>query len=253
MAILPSLLNNADVWIFIDEQTVNRLENLQNMMYRQLFAVPNSTPTPMLRMDLGSINMKERIDQKKLNFLHHLKNLESESLAAEIYELQAKYNFPGLVSECRKLILLYGLPNIIDEQIILSRQKWKRLVKEAIKKKSEKAIRSKFQKYSKLRDKNYEVENLDLKPYIVEMKLREARTFFRIRSSMINVKMNMKSNAKYADALWKCDDCMSMDSQSHILWCPAYAPLREGKNLSNDMDLVNYYQAVIKIRDDNST
>ena len=85
----------------------------------------------MLRMDLGSINMKERIHQKKLNFLHHLKSLESESLAAEIYEVQAKYNFPGLVSECRKLIALYALPNIIDEQIAVSQQTWKKLVKKA--------------------------------------------------------------------------------------------------------------------------
>ena len=44
------------------------------------------------------------------------------------------------------------------------------------------------------------------------MKLRDARTFFRMRSSMIPVKMNMKSNAKYAEELWKSDDCMSMDN-----------------------------------------
>ena len=138
IANLPSLLNNE-----------------QSMMYRQLFAVPNSTHTQMLRMDLGSINMKERIDQKKLNFLHHLRNLESETLAAEIYELQVKYNFPGLVGKCRKLIVFYGLPNIIDEQIVLSKQSWKKLVKEAILKKSEKAIKLKMQSYSKLRDKDY--------------------------------------------------------------------------------------------------
>ena len=193
----------------------------------------------MLRMDLGSINMKERLHQKKLNFLHHLKSLESESLAAEIYEVQAKYNFPGLVSECRKLIALYALPNIIDEQTV-SQQTWKKLVKKAIKEKSEEAIKLKFKSYSKLRDKDYESENLHLKPYITEMKFREARTFFRVRSSMIPVKMNMKSNAKFADELWKCDDCMSMDTQSHILWCPAYAPLREGKTLSDDLNLVHY-------------
>ena len=86
------------------------------------------------------------------------------------------------------------------------------MVKEAILKKSEKAIKLKMQNYSKLRDKDYGSENLDVKPYIVQMKLREARTLFRIRSSMIHAKMNMKSNKQYADALWKCDDCMSMDS-----------------------------------------
>ena len=127
------------------------------MMYRQLFAVPNSTPTPMLRLDLGSLNMKERIHQKKLNFLHHLKSLESESLAAEIYDLQARYDFPGLVSECRELIAFYALPNIIDShgQKAVSQQTWKRLVKKAIKDKSEEVIKSSFKSYSKLKNKNY--------------------------------------------------------------------------------------------------
>ena len=85
------------------------------------------------------------------------------------------------------------------------------------------------------------------------MKLRNSRTMFRARSSMLrDVKMNQKLNPRYAAELWKCDDCMSMDSQSHILWCPAYAPLREGKNLLDDLDLVQYYQAVMKIREENS-
>ena len=60
----------------------------------------------------------------------------------------------------------------------------------------------------------------------------------------------MKSNQKYAAELWRCNECMSMDSQSHIVWCPAYAPLREGKNLNNDEDLVKYFQTVMKIREE---
>ena len=83
------------------------------------------------------------------------------------------------------------------------------------------------------------------------MKLRDARTLFRMRSGMINAKMNMKSNTSYSMDLWRCDDCRSMDSQSHIIWCPAYAELREGKNLDCDLDLVAYYQQVMKLREDN--
>ena len=245
MAILPSLLNNSDVWVGIDESTVNRLESLQNKMFRQLFAVPDSTPIPMLRFDLGCLTMKERIDMKKLNFIQHLKTLEKESLAAEIYQLQAKYNFPGLVSECRELMILYELLNIIDEKIVLSKQQWKKMVKDAIKRKSEINLHTNFQRFQKLRNKNYEEDDLAMKPYVQDMKLREARTFFRIRSSMIPAKMNMKCNQKFAEQLWKCDDCWSMDSQ-----CPAYAPLREGKNLSSDLDLVHYYQAVTKLREE---
>ena len=70
---------------------------------------------------------------------------------------------------------------------------------------------------------------------------------------MLDVKMNRKNDPKYAQDLWKCDDCQSMDSQAHIVWCPAYATLREGKDLKSDADLVEYYQKVMKIIEDNKT
>ena len=98
-----------------------------------------------------------------------------------------------------------------------------------------------------------ESEKLETKKYVKEMKLRDARTNFRIRSNMLNVKMNRKNDVKYANDLWKCDDCQSMDSQAHIVWCPAYAALREGKDLKCDTDLVKYYQQVMKIREDNQS
>ena len=99
-----------------------------------------------------------------------------------------------------------------------------------------------------MKHNDYENEEFEVKPYIHNMKLRNARTQFRIRSSTIPCKMNMKSNAKFAADLWKCDECFSLDSQSHILWCEAYAPIREGKSLDNDNDIVQYYQEVMKIR-----
>jgi hypothetical protein len=249
IAILPSLLHNSDTWASIEEPTLTRLENLQKMMYRNLFAVPNSTPIPMLRLDLGSITMQERIHQIKLNFIYHLKTLNKGSLASEIYEIQAKYDLPGLVKECRQLMRLYDLPDVIDGNVKTTKVGWKNMVRKAIKRRSQKNLQEEVRKYSKLRGK-YETEDLLIKSYIKEMNLRQARTMFRVRSSMLDTKMNQKSNPKYAAELWKCDDCLSMDSQSHILWCPAYAPLREGKNLYDNLDLVDYYQQVMKIREE---
>ena len=253
MAILPSLLNNSDVWIEIDDPTIHRLESIQLKMFRQLFAVPDSTPIPILRFELGHTSMKEKIDQRKLNFIYHIKTLERGSLAGEMYDLQVKYDFPGLVSEGKKLISMYRLPDIIEENASMTKLAWKRLVREAIQRKSEKDVQTSFSGYSKLSDKGLENENLELKKYIQDMSLRQARINFRIRSNMITTKMNMKGSPKFANELWKCDDCLSLDSQSHIMWCPAYAPLREGKSLKSDADLVEYFQAVIKLREDNSS
>ena len=67
---------------------------------------------------------------------------------------------------------------------------------------------------------------------------------------MMPAKLNMKNNPKFANQQWKCDACKRIDSQSHILWCPYFSPLREGKNINEDKDLVDYFQNVFEIRED---
>ena len=119
----------------------------------------------------------------------------------------------------------------------------------AVENKSQNILRKEFMTFTKL--KNLEMNDTDkfkAEDYVNDMSLRNARTFFRVRSHMIDVKMNQKSNKTYASELWKCDYCFSLDSQSHIMWCPAFSSLREGKNLHNDLDLVAYFQDVMKIR-----
>ena len=68
---------------------------------------------------------------------------------------------------------------------------------------------------------------------------------------------NQVSDPRHRAELWRCDSCSSLldpdscnniDTQSHILWCPAYRKLREGKSLDNDKDIVNYFRQVMVIR-----
>ena len=97
-------------------------------------------------------------------------------------------------------------------------------------------------------------ENWETQSYIENMRLEDARTNFRLRCSMLRtVKMNQKSNAVFAGQLWACNQCGKIDSQSHIMWCPALASLREGLNIDNDLDVVHYYQKVISLREAAST
>ena len=64
---------------------------------------------------------------------------------------------------------------------------------------------------------------------------------------MLDVKFNF--SAKYEKELWKCDSCASaIESQSHVMYCPAYAKLRSGKDLKSDKDLLTYIQQVMDIR-----
>ena len=105
------------------------------------------------------------------------------------------------------------------------------------------------ERYTKLEDmKN---ESYGTKSYLREMSMQNARMMLRIRRKMVQCKMNFSSKRSNIETAWKCDSCMSeaIDTQSHILYCEAYKPLREGKSLESDKDLVQYFRRVIEIRD----
>jgi hypothetical protein len=211
--------------------------------------LPSSAPTAALNWDVGQLSMENKINAKKLMFLHYVSNLDNSVLAKEIFETQKKFNFPGFVPEARKLIKFYGLPNILDENLLLTKQKWSALVKAAIRIKNEEELKLKMDGYHKLKGSPILSETFEIKEYISKLSLVDARTNFRIRYSLLNnVKMNQKSNPEYARKLWLCDECGNVDSQSHIMWCPSYATLREGLDVDRDMDIIHYFQSVMKIR-----
>ena len=46
-----------------------------------------------------------------------------------------------------------------------------------------------------------------------------------------------------------CDSCMSqIDVNTHVLHCPAYAALRQDRDLNKDVHLAQYLQQVLEIR-----
>ena len=92
-------------------------------------------------------------------------------------------------------------------------------------------------------------EIFEEKSYITDMKVHDARVNFSLRSRMFNCKMNYLNNPVFKAEMWLCDSCqLCVDSQSHILYCPAYQQLREGKSLSSDQDMVSYFKEILAIR-----
>ena len=72
---------------------------------------------------------------------------------------------------------------------------------------------------------------------------------FSLRTHMFKCKMNFMNDPAYKAEMWRCNSCETcIDSQSHILYCPAYKELREGKSLTSDEDIVNYFREVMIIR-----
>ena len=195
------------------------------------------------------MGMRNRLNKMKLNLAYHIRTLEKSNLAYQVMEEQIQYNWPGLATEVRSLCQSLGLENIVDDSPTMSKSLWKQLVKKAVHKLNEEELSERLENYSKLdelrKDGIWKVQD-----YFKELSMSEARIKFSLRTNMFPCKFNFPSDPKYKTDLWKCDSCATnIDSQNHILWCPAYKKLREGKSLENDKDLTNYFQKVLKIRE----
>ena len=104
-----------------------------------------------------------------------------------------------------------------------------------------------MENYSKIED--LVKEKFEVKEYLKEMNMHDARAMFRLRTKMMKFKMNQSSSKANKASLWQCTGCGNVDTQSHILWCPAFSELREGKSLESDTDIVEYYTKVLRIRE----
>ena len=121
-------------------------------------------------------------------------------------------------------------------------------IDQAIHKKLEKDLKSKMPSLSKLKDNVF--ESFERKAYIENKNVLEARAMFKFRTKMFNCKMNYKNDSKFKRDLWRCDSCQrEVDTQTHVLSCPAYRSLREDKDMNNFEDLAKYLAQVLKIRE----
>ena len=132
----------------------------------------------------------------------------------------------------------------------ISKQQCKNHVKKAVRSSFEEEAKIKIKQLKKLSEGPLVDEDFECRPYLKELTLSEARTNFRFRSKMTDLAWNYKHDKSYEADLWKCERSQScIETQEHVLVCPAYADLREGKDIQSDKDLVSYMQGVMLIRD----
>ena len=168
-----------------------------------------------------------------------------------MYSAQERLGLPGLWEECQESLLCFQIVNITG----YTKGQWKREIDKKMKTKNTNDLLDKMKKnYKKIDHKKLSEERFELKPYFQNLQISQARTKFRLRSFMTRtVKLNFASDKQFAADLWTCWHCPMIDSQSHVIVCPAYQEFRHGKNLENDQDLVYYFQKVIKLRDEMNT
>ena len=142
--------------------------------------------------------------------------------------------------------------NIFSGPEYFTKRGWAKLIKERIHSKNKDQLLNEMKNYKKIDYEKMKEEGYGEKPYLYNMTVSEARTFFAYRCSMLRtIKMNFKNKKEFrdTDGGFLCECGEHLDSQSALLSCKLYTHLREGLQIhSSDKDLVKYVQLVIKER-----
>ena len=102
-------------------------------------------------------------------------------------------------------------------------------------------------KSSKIRQTNILSESYDIKSYIKEHYPEYARVYYRQRYFMLKeAKLNFPSDPRYKEQGFQCNYCSCISSQAHLKVCEEFQYLREGRNLDDDTEFVDYLIEVIK-------
>ena len=142
MAVIPMLLNNADMWTDISNEAEVELDKLQNLFLTVLFAVPRSTPKPILNWDTATLEMSQRIKLRKLKLVLHLKSLSNDSLAKQIYNEQIQNEWPGLTKEAKQICREWLVKDVTKDWYSEPKSKeWKDTLKIAAQTQNEKSLR----------------------------------------------------------------------------------------------------------------
>ena len=121
-------------------------------------------------------------------------------------------------------------------------------MKTKVSEKNRRELLKKMESYKKLDYKQMEEETYEVKQYLKELTLPEARMKFSLRSMTTKtVKYHYMNDKAYKADMWSCISCKKIDSIGHIKVCPLYEHLRQGKDLKDDKDKPSHVFVVMVV------
>ena len=244
---IPSLIYNCSTWIGIGKKEEEALSEIQEFHMRLILGLGPGAHKHSLRADFGVRTMKFRIYKEKVMLVLHIRSLDKEALANEMYLEQLKNNWPGLARETEDICEYLGIEDV--NKTGLSKSQYSKVVESAIVYKEDEVMKSESVESSKMR--TIRGERWGLKEYVKNENLYNVRSTWEVRSFMLRVAGNYSHHAKYQATGWLCQACKLQvrEDQDHLTCCQGYEDLRQGRDLQDDKDLVSFYRLVMARRE----
>ena len=134
---IPTVIFNSESWDNLSNQDLAQLQVIQLRFLKRILQVPKSTPNCLVFMELGVVPIKYEIKSRQLNFLHQILTLERDDPVRRCFGEQERFPYEkNWVSEVRESLKVLQLQQSDDEIAEMSKEEWKRTVKNKIREKA---------------------------------------------------------------------------------------------------------------------
>ena len=142
---------------------IHELEKIDNILLRNIFEVPQSTPVVSLYLESGCVRIRNIIKARRINFLHHLVNLKKTEMEYKFFKVQWDHPCPDdWTLQVKQDMLDLGLP--VSLQFVESKSE--KTFKELVKSKIKIYEFSKLMEARKSKTKNIYYSNLQMQEYL---------------------------------------------------------------------------------------
>ena len=189
---LQVVLYNAQSWSNLTNSNIQELQVVQLKYLKRMLQAPSSTSNPLTFIETGTLPVENVIHIRQLNFLHHILTLNDDDPVKTTYYEQLKYPFESnWGNTIDQIKLRYGVSETDEEIPLISKGRWKRLVKTKVRS-------CVFQELAEKARLQRCTENITLpsilqkQEYLTKLPSANARKIFHIRTGTINLKYHRK-------------------------------------------------------------
>ena len=167
------------------------LEIAQNISIKKLTRMPITTPSVLMRDELGLWSVKNQITMKKLTYLQRVLKMNNNITKTILLE---QLNMPGptWLAEVTQNMKDLEITVSLDDISKMTKFRWKKMIRERITKLE---ITENIQEQvNKTKGRRLAPPNTKIKKYLLDMNHSEAIIVLKLRTGMTDVRDNFRSN-----------------------------------------------------------
>ena len=214
--VIPKLLFNSEAWSNLNAKCLQQLEIAQNISIKKLIGLPITSPSALVRSELGLWSVKNQIAMKRLTYLQRVLKMKNNVTRSILMEQQ---NIPGptWLKEVMQIMENLNIEKSLNDISTMTKFQWKKIIKERLIKAE--ILQNQREREDLTKGSALAPTTMCMKKYLVHMKHNEALTILKIRTGMTDTRANYKNSH---DCII-CPICKREDeTTSHMMRCEEY-------------------------------